>query len=353
LALAAILAAAASAASAPENPTLQSLPQGAGSIPQAENVEKKPAADALAVSVALDQPGARPYVGEPLALRITLKNSSGAPLMVPQWDLFPDVIAVRVSIVGYPGSTEAKQAEAETVWEGAVFQKADFRPLPPGETVVVRTVTPLVPGRATITVAVNSPTDRYRSLTDGREQTIERGWTGHIYTSMTVEIPAEVSPQMQVRYDQLRRQLADPIVPADQKGRLLAIVGDEQHYFAAKFLREMAEGLPAGPMRDAAVWQLLKLARFGTGYEAIPLLLGKMTDLNTKQDIRVAILDWAAESLREKGRLPIDSQAMYAWPDALLKQARDQVERLTQDANPYFAARAKDALRQLEAPPVK
>ena len=356
LAMTAVLAAAASAGPPPEKSSPYPLPQG--------ERENKPPADPLAASVALDQPGARAYVGEPLAIRITLKNSSGGPLMVPEWDLFPDMLTVRVAITGYPGGggkgekgpgplKSSGVLDPFLPWEGGTFQKSDFRPLAPGETAIIRTVTPLLPGRAAITVGIHSPSDRYRALTDGRECRIERGWTGHIYASMTVEIPAEVSPQMKVRYDELRQRLADPIIPADQKGRLLALVGDEQHYFAARFLREMAEALPAGPLRDAAVWQLLKLAKLGTAYESIPLLLGKMTDLNTKQDIRVAILDWTAESLRQAGRLPIDDQAMYAWPDGLLKQARDQVQRLTQDANPYFAARAKDALRQLEAPPAK
>ena len=352
MALAAIMAAAAFSAPAPENPTLKSLPQVENPTRQPEKMEKRPADNTLAVSVALDQPAARAYVGEPLALRITLKNTSAGPIMVPEWDLFPDMITVRVAITGYPGGG-GKPEEAETVWEGATFQKSDFRPLAPGETAVIRTITPLLPGRATITVAVNSPTDRYRSLTDGREQTIERGWTGHIYASMTVDVTADISPQMAARYDHIARQLADPIIPADQKGRMLAIVGEEQHYFAAKFLRDIAEAFPAGPLRDAAVWQLLKLAKLGTAYEAIPILLVKMTDPNTKQDIRVAILDWAAESLRQAGRLPIDDQATYVWPETLLKQARDQVQRLTADPNPYFAARAKDALRQLESPPAK
>jgi hypothetical protein len=91
---------------------------------------------------------------------------------------------------------------------------------------------------------------------------------------------------------------------------------------------------------------LAKLAKAGAGYEGIPALLDAMTDANVEQTLRVALLEWAALSLAAKGRLPIAEQAIYVWPDDLLKRARDQMKRLTEDGNPYFAAKAKELLRK-------
>jgi hypothetical protein len=305
---------------------------------------EKPAAPSVTISVARDLPDVPAYVGEPLALRITLSNHTPGPLMVPDWEHFAEEIELRVKVTDYPGEN-GEPEEASGFWEGGVFAKADFRALPPGDTVVVRSVVPMLPGKARVTAALHSPTDAYVALTDGKTLRFENGWTGHIYTSLMLDVPDEMSPEMRKRYDALGDQLKDPLVPAEQKGQLLEILAGEKHCFAARFLRQMCETLPAGAMRDAATWQLLKLAKVGTAYESIPLLLGWMLDAKTDQAIRVAVMEWAAKSLARKGRLPIADQASYTWPDALQKQARDGLQALTKDRNPYLAAKARELIR--------
>jgi len=308
----------------------------------------KAAAQAVTISVAREQPEAQVRIGEPLALRITLTNTTAKPLAVPDWDHFADEVSVRVSITEYPQQSGKQGEAAAATWDGGPFQKSDFRELPPGKTVVARPVVPALPGKARIAAGFHGPSDTYRSLTDGKPVRLENAWVGHVYASMEFDVAAEMSAEMKKRFDGWRERLADPLVPAEQKGRLLAIAAEEKHYFAARFLGEMYGRLPAGPMRDAALWQLLKLARAGTGYESIPLLLGAMTDGNVEQSIRVAILEWAADALARKGRFSILDQAVYEWPADLLKQAREQMKRATEDPNPYLAARAKELLKQAE-----
>jgi len=320
----------------------------AGSAALAEEAAKPAAASqAVTISVALEQPDAAARAGEPLALRITLTNTTAKPLVVPDWDHFADELSIRVSITGYPGE-RGKQEEAAATWEGGPFQRGDFRELPPGKTVIARPVVPMLPGKARIAVGFHGPTDTYRALTDGKPVRQANAWVGHVYTSLEVNVPQEISPEMKKRYDEVRERLSDPLVPADQRGRLLVIVAEEKNYFAARFVAEQCLSLPAGPMRDAALWQLLKLAKVGTAYAWIDVLLGKMTDPNVEQSIREAILDWAADSLIQKGRLAIADQAAYEWPDNLLKQAHAEVKRVTEDRNPYLAAKAKELLKRVD-----
>lgn len=307
-------------------------------------------ADALAVSVARAAPEAALCPGEPVPLAITLENRTARPLMIPNWEFFAEMIEVRVRITGYPGASAADDAaapEPPAAWKGRPFQHGDFRPLPPGKTVVARSVTPMLPGRAAVTVAVCGPSAEYRSLTDGRARIIDRGWTGRVEAGLAFDVPDAESAAMKDRYALCRERLVDPLVPTEQRGRLLAAVAAERHYLAARFLREQCDALPPGPMRDAAIGDLLALAKVGTGYEAIPLLLKAMGDASVAQRQRELLLAWAEESLARGGRQTIAEQAWYTWPEALRKDTLDQIERLTKDRNPYLAARAKEALRRL------
>jgi len=314
----------------------------------AEDAAKPAAASrAVTISVAREQPEAPIRVGEPLALRITLTNTTGKPLTVPDWDHFADEVSVRVTITGYPGAS-GKQEETAATWEGGPFQRGDFRDLAPGKTVIARTVVPMLPGKARITVGFHGPSDTYMALTDGKPVKQATAWVGHLYASLEVEAPAEMSPEMTKRFDEVRERLADPLMPAEQKGRLLAIMADEKHYFATQFIAEHRQSLPPGPMRDAAIWQLLKLAKLGAAYKWIDLVLEGMNDPNVEQSIRVAILEWTADALAQKGRYPILDQAFYQWPDDLLKRGRDQMKRATEDPNPYLAAKAKELLKRVD-----
>jgi len=303
--------------------------------------------DPLSVSVARDQPDAAVYAGEPVALRITLHNAAPGPMMLPDWEHFP-VIGVGAKIADYPGARGEGQ-DTPSEWKGGPFQKSDFRQLAPGETAVVRTLTPLLPGRMVVTVTVLNEGNSYQALTDGKTVRVDSAWTGRVYAHLAVDVPATISPVLKARYDECRERLADPLVPAEQKGRLLLKVAGEKHYFAARFLRETAEGLKPGPMRDAAIGCLADLARFGTACESVPLLVQAMNDPNVAQLARENLLAWAADTLAAKGRVRIGDQAWYVWPEPLRKTALEAVEQMTKDRNPYLGARAKEALKRLSA----
>jgi hypothetical protein len=306
------------------------------------------AAEPVTISVALEKPDATACVGEPLALTVIIKNNTGKPLMIEDWER--DSLDADVTVGGYPGGENVEALEILMVHGGgpSELMKNDFRELPPGETKVLRSVTPMIPGKAHVTVQLMCGRDAWVSGRDGKKQTWENGWKGLAIATLDVPVPAEPSPAMKKHYEDVQRQLDEETMAPDQKGRLLVKVGQEKHYFAARFLKTYAEKQPAGPLRDAAVWQLLQLAKTGTGYEAIPLLLGRMTDVNTNQDTRVAILDWAAAELASGATTHIAYQADYAWPEALKKQAREAIKKATEDPNPYLAQRAKDALRKLD-----
>jgi len=307
--------------------------------------------DPLSVSVARERPDAPLCAGEPVALKITLHNSAPGPMMLPDWEHFP-LVDMKAKITDYPGARGEGQ-DTPSEWRGGPFQKSDFRQLPPGATDISRTVTPLLPGKMHLTVTVLSDANSYQSLTDGKTVRVDSAWTGRVHAHLAIDVPATPSAAMKARYDEYRERLADPLVPGEQKGWLMVKVAGEKHYFAAKFLRETAEALKPGPMRDAAIGCLTDLAKFGTGYEAIPMLVQAMNDQNVAQQTRENLLAWAADALAAKGRVHINDQAWYVWPEALRKSARDAIAGMTKDRNPYLGARAKDALRRLEPAPEK
>lgn len=313
----------------------------------AEPPAARPAAGAVTISAALHLPHVPVRVGEPLAIRVTIRNTTAAPIMLPDWEHFTDEVSLCAWYTAYPNQS-GRPLETCGFWDIGALTSRDFRPLPPGEVEVVRTLTPVLPGKMHIMTAFHSPTDVLVSLTDGNQRRLDDGWAGSLVTDLLIDVPAEMSPEMVKRYGDVARRLADPLVPSDQKGRLLAIVADEKHYFAAQFIRRQCDTLPAGAMRDAAVWQLLKLAKVGPAYESIPQLLEWMVDPKTDQTIRVATLDWVADALARGTPTSIADQAWYAWPEALCKKARQAIQRLTMDRNPYLGARAKDALLRLE-----
>ena len=312
-------------------------------------------APAVAVTVSRVGPDVPACPGEAVPLRLALVNRTGRPVMLPDWELFAEMIDVAVRIADFPGAGgEAAPDRPASLWEGRPFQKRDFRALAPGETIIDRAATPVLPGKMRVTVTLSNPLDTYRSLTDGKTLRIENGWKGLAQAALTVDVTAAESPAMKVRYADYRERLADPLVPAEQKGRLLDAVAREGHYLAARFLRQAAANLRPGPMRDAAIDGLLRLAKAGPGYEHIPCLLQALGDPNVAQPQREQLLAWAAESLIRKGRLSVADQADYTWPDALQRTAREAIESATKDRNPYFAARAREALKQVAraiAPP--
>ena len=305
--------------------------------------------DPLSVSVARERPDAAVCAGEPVALKITLHSSAPGPMALPDWEHFP-LVDVKARITDYP-SARGEGQDAPSEWKGGPFQKSDFRQLPQGATDVLRTVTPLMPGKMHLTITVASDANSYQSLTDGKTVRVASAWTGRVYAHLMIDVQAAPSAAMKARYDEYRERLADPLVPGEQKGWLMVKVAGEKHYFAARFLRETAEGLKPGPMRDAAIGCLTDLAKFGTGCEAVPLLVQAMNDQNVAQPTRENLLAWAAEALAAKGRVHIDDQAWYVWPEALRKSARDAIVEMTKDRNPYLGSRAKDALRRLSGEP--
>jgi len=313
----------------------------------------RPAADSqagrLTVAAALDSPTAPVHPGEPLAIRITLHNAISGPLMVPDWDHVPGLIDVRAEITGYPASSSPGGETVGPSSDGAAPQKGDLRELPPGDTVVLRTLTPMLPGRVHVIVGVNVPPDGRAAATEVKPIRPENVWTGQLSASVVVDAAAEESPAIRSRYEDCRARLADPQAPAEQKVRLLAQVADEKHYWAADFIRDQCDALPQGPLRDAAFGQLLRLAKVGTAYESIPLLVDSMTSPRLDPQVRAAILDWTVESLIQKGRLTIAGQAAYQWPEVLQKEARDEIVRLRNDRNADLAALARDALLRLNS----
>jgi hypothetical protein len=324
-------------------------PAAAASKTSADKAAATPPADRLTLAVALDPPAARVFPGEPLTVRITLHNATPGPLMVPDWDHFDPMIDVEVRISGYPEAGASADAAAPPVWTGVPFQKSDFRELPPGDTVITRTVTPLLPGKVHLAITVTGPSDTYAAPGTGRPVVLENAWIGHLAAALAVDAEASESPAATARYADVRARLADPAIAGDEKGRLLASIGDEKHYYAAQFLRSQCEALTPGTLRDSCLFQLLGLAKFGTAYDAVPLLLVTMSRSQADQQLRTAILDWTTEMLLQKGHQSIADQATYEWPEVLQKEARDEIVRLKSDRNPYLAARARDALLKLDA----
>jgi hypothetical protein len=304
----------------------------------------------VTLSVALEKPDDPVYVGEPVNLIVTFHNNTGKPLMIEDWDRASFPLVIEVKTTDFPGDESGGNSAPMSGFVGGLrnLMKNDFRELPPGETKITRSITPMIPGNAFVTVQLSCSCDTWVSGRNGKEQKWENGWKDLAFTTLHVAVSNDPSPAMKKHFEDVQRQLDDALIPANQKGQLLIQVGAEKHFFAAEFLRRYAEKQPAGVLRDAAVWQLLGLAKVGTAYQAVPMLMERMIDPSVNQDTRKAILDWAAETYRDGGHMDIADQANYYWPEAIWKQARAAIEKSTADSNPYFAARAKEVLRKLD-----
>jgi hypothetical protein len=153
---------------------------------------------------------------------------------------------------------------------------------------------------------------------------------------------------MKTRYEEHRAEIERPTVPVEKKLEILAEVAGEKHYFAARFIRETYDVAEPGRVKEAALRHLLDLAKFGTAYESFPLLVKVMEQENAPQDIRLTLLGWIGEVLARQGYQRLAEQAFHRYPEPLQEEARQTIQRLGQDRNPFVAARAREVLKALE-----
>jgi hypothetical protein len=230
---------------------------------------------------------------------------------------------------------------------GGPYLKTWFRALPPGETVVERSFTPMLPGTAHLRGGLECWTDTYGHW-GGESKRWPNGWVGYAYGYATVKVASDLPAETRQRYDNHRRTLQDPATSPEDKLKTLAEVAGEKHYFAARFIRETYDVAEPGRVKEAALRHLLDLAKFGTAYESFPLLVKVMEQENAPQDIRLTLLGWIGEVLARQGYQRLAEQAFHRYPEPLQEEARQTIQRLGQDRNPFVAARAREVLKALE-----
>ena len=293
------------------------------------------------------------YVGKPLHLKVILHNTTDKPLLIQDWQKCPHVITLQMATKDYPGQSGGSWGPIgfgrTLVWRGGL------RSLPPGETVVERfitlagntvverSITPMIPGDVRIAVQVWCPAN---ALGETKEE--KASWQGKTRGYTEVLVSSEMSSEMAARFEMWKKKLNDPEATEEEQLKILADAAAEKHYFAAHFIRDACGTLPPGPVREAAIKHLVGLAKFGTAYESFPFLLEVMGDDKTPQETREDLLGWVGEILKDHGHKYLAGQAWHHYPEPLLKQAKDLVEQLAKDRNPYVAAKAREVLKALE-----
>ncbi|MGB2614458.1 MAG: hypothetical protein WBD63_01090 [Phycisphaerae bacterium] len=281
------------------------------------------------------------YVGKPLHLKVILHNTTDKSLLIQDWEKCLHVINLRLDTKDYPGQSGGRWGPIgfgrPRLWRGGL------RSLPPGETVVERSITPMIPGDLRIAVQVWCPAN---VLGETKEE--KASWQGKAQDHMGVFISAEMSAEMKTRHEDCRAEIERPTVPVEKKLEILAAVAEEKHYFAARFIRETYDAAEPGRVKEAALRHLVDLAMFGTAYESFPLLVKVMEQDDAPQDIRLTLLGWIGEILARQGYQGLAEQAIHLYPAPLQEEARQAIQRLAQDRNPFVAAKAQEVLKRLE-----
>jgi hypothetical protein len=304
------------------------------------------------IAVAVDSKTGQLHVGEPTTVRVVIRNTTSRPVRLVDWEKNPRSLEVGLRITERPSPPDAPRDGPEAAAEGvrstwAAPSKDWFRELPPGDTVLARTVTPLVPGWAEVGVRLASTTALYRDA-GGEEVRVADVWLGRAASSVRLPVASEMPADMKERCEVLRKRVTDTSVPSGARKRMLAEAAAAKHYFAARFLQEVYQALPPGPVRTAALEHLVDLAKLGTAYEAMPVLLGAMGSSLVPVETRVEILDWVANVLERRGLQPVADQGVHVYPEPLRDQARAAVRRLVFAGDPEVASRARRAVENWE-----
>lgn len=306
---------------------------------------EKPRPVDLAVAIVSER--GQVYVGEAVPVRIAIRNTTASPVLVVDWEKNPASLRLAVTITASqprPGR-DLPDERLVNLWTAPA--KDWFRALAPGDTVLERTVTPLVPGWADAAATLTSSTALYREP-GGEEKKVEGVWLGAAGASARFLVSPEMGPEMKARYEAHRRRLADPSVPIPERRRLLEEIAAEKHCFAARLLAEVWQSSAEAPVREAALAHLLVLARLGTAYETFPVLINALASDRTPGPLRLGLLEWLSEVLAGGGRIDVAGQAVHVVPEPLRTQARDVIRRLVADPDAAVAARARQTIESWE-----
>jgi len=294
----------------------------------------------LAISAEIPKDQYPLAVGRPVLVGIFLRNLTDEPLFVQDWEKSSHVISLLVNFDEYPGGPGEKFRRAGS----SKVERYGLKSLPPGLTRTTQSVVPLFPGKMSIIVRF------FCRISPIEDRPSGKIWQGRIYTEDVVaDIPLEIPAEMKNRYEELKKRLLAPDAVQKAQLKVLSDVAAEKHYFAAHFIREACDSLPAGPLHDAAVGQLVELAKFGTAYESFEYLIGVAGDEKTPLNLRESLLAWFGEILGNHGRQWLAEQAGYKYPENLVKQARELIERLSNGRDPYLAAKAREILKTIAA----
>jgi hypothetical protein len=292
------------------------------------------------------------HVGQEVTVRIILRNTTSGPLMVLDWEKYglrgqEYILTFGVTIEDYPGQGQESGVMKGVGRFGGPYLKTWFRALPPGETVVERSFTPMLPGTAHLRGGLECWTDKYGNWGEEPNRW-PNGWVGHAYGYATIKVASDLPAETRHRYDNYRRTLQDSAISPEEKLKILAEVAGEKHYFAARFIRETYDAAEPGRVKEAALRHLVDLAMFGTAYESFPLLVKVMEQDDAPQDIRLTLLGWIGKVL-VRGYQELAEQAFHRYPEPLQEEARQAIQRLAQDRNPFVAAKAQEVIKSLEA----
>ena len=311
----------------------------------------------IEVSVVVDEQDGV-YVGRSVPVRVVVRNTTAGPLMVLDWEkLSPpprdQMVSLQIRVWDYPGQNRPQGGIGTTAgFFASTWTKDHYRALPPGETVIELSFTPMLPGRARIRGDFCNSHNIFwyesapREVEEGKW---ENGRVGRAFDTINVSVADRLSAEDQERYDGYRRTLQDPETSADEKLKTLAEVAGEKHYFAARFIREAYDAAEPGRVKEAALRHLVDLAVFGTAYESFSLLVEVMADERTPQEIRKTLMKWMGDVLARRGRQNLADQAYHEYPEPLQQAARQAIQRLVQDQNPSIAAKAQEVLKAVEA----
>jgi hypothetical protein len=295
------------------------------------------------------------HVGDTLTVDAFITNATKRPVLIPKattkdviWSTF---------VTGFPGAQQptvlygpARKLKGKPMVRA---RKENFDEIQPGQG---RKSTPwnyklVLPGKAEVVAVCENPHSKYlagyTTAGDYTYEAVSGAWHGRAIGTAKVLVSAEMSAEMKRRFDDTRKIVNSADEPLKKKLATLESVAREKHYFAARFVWDVWKTTPDDAIKAAALRHLCDLLKFGTAYEALHDVVRSLRDGQLDAQAKKRVLDILGGVVwRGYPGLPIaGGRGFYVLPDALLRDVRAALRKISVGKSPELAAKARSILK--------